>query len=286
MNPEFTIVTPSLNYGRFIGDCLESVRAEAAAGVSVEHLVIDGGSDDDTAAVVAGYPHAQWRQGPDEGMSDAINKGFQLARGRWVMWLNADDRLVPGALARVREFILDHGQAADVVYGDWNFINEGGHPIRRMRVFPFQKRMLAHLGCYIASTACFLKRETTLEAGHFLNVDFRYVMDGEYYNRLAAAGLKFEYLPAVLAEFRWHANNLSVRNHAGRGINEALRLERQYAESRAIRRVYGWTCFRGEHLNAVVDALLFHWFLLEKGLRKRLRARPRNEARQHEIKQK
>ena len=91
---DFTIVTASLNYGRFIGDCLASVAAQE--GVNCEHLVMDAGSTDDTAAVVSHFPHATFFQEPDAGMSDGINKGFRRAKGDRVMWLNADDRLKPG----------------------------------------------------------------------------------------------------------------------------------------------------------------------------------------------
>ncbi|MFN6095867.1 MAG: glycosyltransferase, partial [Verrucomicrobiota bacterium] len=104
----FTIITPSLNYGRFLGDCLNSVAKqldELRTGKSrffeVEHFVLDGGSNDDSAEVASRFPHATWIQEADEGMSDAINKGFDMATGEWVMWLNADDRLKPGALAKV-----------------------------------------------------------------------------------------------------------------------------------------------------------------------------------------
>ena len=97
--PDFTIITPNLNYGRFLGDCLRSVAEQE--GVTLEHLVIDGGSTDDSAEVAARFRHVIWSQERDEGMSDAINKGFDRATGDWVMWLNADDRLKPGVLASI-----------------------------------------------------------------------------------------------------------------------------------------------------------------------------------------
>ena len=111
---DFTIVTASYNYARFIGECLQSVASQE--GVTFEHLVMDAGSKDDTAEVVGRFPHAQFFQEPDKGMTDGINKGFRRAQGRWVMWLNADDRLKPGALKAVKEFAENNPQA-DVIYG-------------------------------------------------------------------------------------------------------------------------------------------------------------------------
>jgi glycosyltransferase involved in cell wall biosynthesis len=267
--PDFTVVTPSRNYGRFIGDCLASVAAQE--GVTVEHRVIDAGSTDETAEVVARFPQAVFVQEPDRGMSDGINKGFRAATGGWVMWLNADDRLKPGALAAVKAFAAGHPDA-DVIYGGWDFVGEDGGFEKRMTVFPFQRRMLSHLGCYIGSTACFFRRATTAGEGHLLDEDFRYVMDGEYLNRLAAAGKRFAYLPRVLAEFRRHGGNLSLRHRPGGDASAWLKLECQWAESRAIRRAYGWTIFKNEHLNAVVDAALYYFFLGRKALLKRWHA--------------
>lgn len=263
---DFTIVTPSLNYGRYIGDCLASVREQE--GVAIQHLIIDGGSCDETEAIVSSFPHASFAQEPDGGMSCAINKGFRQAVGDWVMWLNADDRLKPGALAAVKKFVDRHPDG-DVIYGGWDFVDEGGGFQKRMTVFPFQRRMLSHLGCYIGSTACFFRRSTTISEGLILDEDYKFVMDGEYLNRLAAEGKEFRYLPEILAEFRWHGNNLSTRNRSADDASAWLKLERQLAESRAIRRAYGWSFFKNEHLNAVVDAGLFYAFLFQKGLLKR-----------------
>lgn len=267
---DFTIVTPSFNYGHFIGECLQSVAAQE--GVSLEHLVIDGGSKDTTADVVARYPHADFRQEPDEGMSDAINKGFDRARGDWVIWLNADDRLKPGALAAAKRF-AEQNPSNDVIYGAWDFIDMEGKHIRTMSLFPFRHRMLVHLGCYIGSTSTFLRRTTVVDAGFRLNKKFRYVMDGEFYARLAAEGMRFGYIPHVLADFRIHGNNLSFRNHASKSVDDLLVLQYQYSEARAIRRAYGTTLFRDENWNSVLDTLLQTFHRGQKALLKRIHRR-------------
>ena len=240
---DFTIVTPSYNYARYIGACLQSVASQD--GVTCEHLVMDAGSNDGTAEVVANYPHAQWFQEPDKGMSDGINKGFLKAKGRWVMWLNADDLLRPGALRAVKEF-ADSRPEADVIYGCWNFVDGAGKFIRRMTVFPFRRGMIANHGCYIASTATFFRRERTIGEGHLLNIAFRSVMDGEYFCRLSRLGKNFAYLPRVLADFRLHDESISQRNLGKEDIDGVLAHQRQLAESRAIRRVYGVKLFKDE----------------------------------------
>ena len=103
---KFSVITPSLNQGRFIRDCIESVRAQVEA--EVEHIVVDGCSTDETVAILKSYPHIQWTSEPDRGQMDAINKGFRQARGDWLMWLNADDYLLPQTFARVAQFAQAH----------------------------------------------------------------------------------------------------------------------------------------------------------------------------------
>ncbi|MES2995295.1 MAG: glycosyltransferase family 2 protein [Verrucomicrobiota bacterium] len=270
MDPDFTIVTASYNYGRFIGDCLQSVACQD--GVTFEHLVIDAGSNDNTAEVVAGFPHASFFQEPDKGMSDGINKGFRKARGKWVMWLNADDRLKPGALKAVKEF-AEKNPVTDVIYGAWDFIDVSGNFLRRMGVFPFRKRMLLQYGCYIGSTACFYRRDTIIDRGFLLDIDFLYCMDGDYYARLALAGKHFAYLPLVLADFRLHGESISQANLNASEMEGVLRLQHQIAEVRAIRRVHGWNFGSSRELADIADGLLSIVFRIERILLKSWHAR-------------
>lgn len=250
----FTIITPSLNYGRFLGDCLESVAAQTNA--TFEHLVIDGGSTDDSAEVAARFPHIVWTQAPDKGMSDAINKGFDSAKGDWVMWLNADDRLKPEVLSKV---LLELNQThADLVYGDYYFIDVSGKFLRAMRVPRWSAFINIYHHCYVPSTATFIRRVSVIHEGHRLREDFRYVMDGEFYVRLHSIGKRFSHFPIVVADFRLHGDNTSLRHlEADRSMETILAAERQHVESRAIRRAYGHTLFFDPYLNGLIDGILW-----------------------------
>ncbi len=254
MTLDFTVITPSLNYGRFLKDCLASVAGQA--GVSLEHLVFDGGSTDDSAAVAAAFPDVIWSQGKDSGMSDAINKGFGRARGEWVIWLNADDRLKPGVLAEILAALKRSN--ADVVYGDYDFIDEAGGLTRHMKVPKWSAFVHIHHHCYVPSTAAFYRNTTVIREGHRLREDFHYVMDGEFYARLDSLGKKFEHVPVNVADFRMHGGNASQR-HLGktRDMDTILAAERQHVESRAIRRAYGITLFKDPYLAGLVDGLLW-----------------------------
>ncbi len=120
--PLVTVITPCLNSSAWLPTCIESVARQTAG--SIEHIVIDGGSTDDTLDVLARYPHIRWQSEPDSGQSDAINKGIALARGELVTWLNADDTLEPNAVAAVLAAWRARPDGG-VFYGDCAIV-EGG----------------------------------------------------------------------------------------------------------------------------------------------------------------
>ena len=181
---KFSVITPSYNQGRFLPECVESVLSQS--GVEVEHIVNDAGSTDDTLDVLEGYPHLKWTSEPDAGMSDGINKGFLKATGDWLMWLNCDDYLLPGTLAKVAEFI-EKNPDVDVIHGDCVFVREDKTVIRRKYDHPVDEYTLLFAGCFIPSTSTFLKRRI-IEEGNLLNISYKVCMDWEYYLRLIRGG--------------------------------------------------------------------------------------------------
>lgn len=232
-------------------------------GIDLEHLVVDAGSTDETVSILKEFPHLKWVSEPDKGMSDGINKGFTKAVGDWVMWLNADDYLLPGALERVARFAQTHPEA-DVIYGGWNFVDEKKTFRKKMKLFPFDLKMMIHYGTYIGSTACFFRRSSVIEEGFLLNPNFRFNMDGEYYSRLGKAGKKFIYFPEVLAEFRIHGENTSFKYLSMSGINAILNRQLQLAEVQAIRRAYGIALPGHPIVESVMDSVLCFYYRFKK----------------------
>ncbi|RYD49369.1 MAG: glycosyltransferase [Verrucomicrobiaceae bacterium] len=249
---DFTIITPNLNYGRFLADCLESVASQTC--VTLEHLVLDGGSTDDSAEVAARFPHIRWASGKDSGMSGAINRGFNEAKGDWVIWLNADDKFKPGALATMLKILRTTD--ADTVYGDYDFVDEDGTLLRHMRVPRWSAFVHIWHHCYIPSTAAFYRRSSVIGEGHRLREDFRYVMDGEFYARLHSLGKTFLHVPVNVADFRMHGGNASQRHLEKYDMDSIVAAELQHVESRAIRRAYGFAGFKDPYLTGLVDGLL------------------------------
>ena len=229
---KFSIITPSFNQGRFVADCIESVLSQEV--VEFEHIITDAGSTDETLEVLAKYPHLKWKSGPDAGMSDGINKGFLQATGDWVMWLNCDDFLLPGALKKVADFIEGH-PSADVVHGDCVFVEEDKTVKRRKYDTLVDQWDLLFVGCIIPSTSCFYRREI-IDAGHLLDVNYKNTMDLEYYLRLMRLGYKFAYLPEALAHFRWYNESTTMKNWQ-RMIDEGLQCKREHIDERNLPRI-------------------------------------------------
>jgi glycosyltransferase involved in cell wall biosynthesis len=257
---QFSVVTPSFNQGRFLSDCLQSVAEQRSTDTQVEHIVVDACSTDESKALLESRNDVLWTSEADEGQTDAINKGFRRAKGDWLMWLNADDYLLPGALEKVRVYTLAH-PGADVIFGDCLFVDEAGRTLRERREGAFDFWMLLFYGCYIPSTATFFRRDL-IDRGLLLDPQFKNCMDTDYFLRLALAGARFEHIPELLAAFRWHDSNISTKFAERRKV-ERLQIQRQtlrakglgglghpvfiqllsrfYQAKRSLRRAFGFT---------------------------------------------
>lgn len=235
---KFSIVTPNYNYGRFLQKALESVLAQADApgAPAIEHLVIDGGSTDDSVSILERW--ASFVRGtaaakesrysfsfvsePDQGQTDAINKGLRRATGDIVAWLNADEWYLPGKLALVATAFAGHPEA-DFIYGEPLFVRADGTPIRVKRDHPFSRFVLLRYGCHISSCASFWRRRVHAEGGVWLDPSFKVAMDYDFYCRICRAGVVFRFLPTVLAAFTWHEGNVSSTCNDAR-LSEEMRV--------------------------------------------------------------
>lgn len=174
-----------------------------------EHIVVDGGSRDNTLKILERYAHLIWVSERDRGQADALNKGFKMASGDIIGWLNADDLYLPHCFHAVSRFMLDH-RDVDIVYGDYRFINEKGDIIQFRKELDFDLFMLKYLHIlYIPTTATFFRRRV-FDEGNYLSEEYHYAMDYEFLLRLALKGYKFSHIPSVLADFRWHSQNKST----------------------------------------------------------------------------
>lgn len=206
--PSISVITPSFNAAAYLEDSIFSVARQS--GLAAEHIVIDAASTDSTLEILQRHPHLRWISEPDRGQSDAINKGFLMASGNLVGWLNADDYYLPDGLQAIARAAEQHPEA-DVFYGDCIFVDPFGRIVRSKVEHDFDPQVLLYFGCYIPSTSTFFRRRL-IERGLLLDCDYRVAMDFEFFARLARLGCCFHYVPRFIAAFRWHEDNISLRN--------------------------------------------------------------------------
>lgn len=208
--PLVSVVTPSYNQAHFIRDTIESVGRQTYP--KVEHLIIDGGSDDGTVDILEAYEDRydlRWVSEPDEGQSDAINKGFERAEGELVAWLNSDDTYFDvGVLERVVDYFDRFDE--DIIYGDLAYIDEDSTVIA-IDVRPaFDAEKLPYR-ILIGQPATFFRREVV--ENEKLRTDLQFSMDYEYWLRLAQT-YSFRHVRDVLAGFRTYDEQKSQNRDA------------------------------------------------------------------------
>src|SRR5512133_1157149 len=179
--PLVSIVTPSYNYGRFIEQCLESVKAQTYP--SIEHIVMDACSTDETPRILTQHerPGLRAHFEKDRGQADALNSGFARAKGAVLCWLNADDYYLHPRV--VEEAVAALADADVVTAGGW-FVNDVGHRTRPIRVEP--RRVVRELRFHdtILQPATFWRREMHRP----LRADLHYTFDWQLFAEMRDKG--------------------------------------------------------------------------------------------------
>jgi len=206
---KLSVITPSLNQARYLGDCLDSVRAAAvqAAPHEIEHIVIDGGSNDGTVELLRAREDIRWISEKDLGQSHAINKGLTMATGDILAYLCADDLYEPGAVREIFRAFAENPDA-DLVYADFYFL-EGDSGRKRLKSAasfrPGKLRQRNPLG----QPAVWWRRRIYEKFGGF-DESLHFCMDHEYWLRLGTH-VHWHYLPEPLAVSRLHADAKTSR---------------------------------------------------------------------------
>jgi glycosyltransferase involved in cell wall biosynthesis len=184
--PRISVVTPSYNQGRFLGECIASVFRQNYP--NLEFIIIDGGSTDGSVHIIKEHEAnlTFWCSEPDKGQADAINKGFRMATGEVVAWLNADDFYLPDALMRVAQAYQQNSHAS-FYFGDGLRVDENGRSLSGF--FP-EGQIGFSLQALIYGLNCLLQPATFINRAKVIEIDYldpalHYGLDTDLWIRLA-----------------------------------------------------------------------------------------------------
>ena len=232
--PRISVIIPSLNQAEFIEHTLRSVIDQKYP--ALELIVMDGGSADGTREILERFaPHlSHWECAKDAGQSHAINKGLARATGDVWCYLNSDDLLLPGSLARIGEIFRDPSVewvgGISVIFdehGDRGTVTPQDPRSEKEIVTPWS-RSVEHV--FPCSNVCYMRRSMYEKLGGF-DESYSYSMDMEYYTRAHFAGYRLQRIPDILGRWRWHPASKTVKDgSAYRFLEEELRIATAYAE--------------------------------------------------------
>ncbi|MEO0377047.1 MAG: glycosyltransferase family 2 protein [Cyanobacteria bacterium P01_A01_bin.17] len=204
--PLVSVVMPSFNQASFIERAINSILGQSYS--PIELWVVDGASTDGTVELLMDLQKADTRlhvlSESDDGPADALNKGFQRARGTVIGWLNADDCYTLGAIARAVQYFMQYPHHL-MVYGEGEHIDEAGSYLERYPTQPVSEGIDAMVdGCFICQPTVFFRRTFHILLGA-LDVQLKTAFDFEYWLRaFKYFPERIGYIEAVQAQSRLH----------------------------------------------------------------------------------
>jgi len=186
-NPLVTIITPSFNQGRFVEETIKSVLNQSYS--PIEYIFVDGDSTDNTMQIVEKYKdkidiiiHEK-----DKGQADAINKGFKLAKGELVGWINSDDILYPDCVEKIVELYNINKNSAIFYHSFNDMINESGSLIKTYQHKILNRKHLIYNNYDIVQQGSFYNLNLVKKV-KYLDIDNYYCMDLDLWLKLSMLG--------------------------------------------------------------------------------------------------
>lgn len=207
---KISVVTPSYRQPEWLRLCAASVADQIGDDLTIEHIVQDSLSGPEIAEVLKPFPNVKLASEKDQGMYDALNRGWEKATGDILCWLNCDEQYLPGALARVADYFRQHPDT-EVLFADAFVVNTTGDYIcsRQVLVPLLYHSWICHLSTL--SCATFFRRDLVKERGFMLDTRWKSVGDADLIVRLLRSGVKMHVLRDYLSVFVDTGENLSLR---------------------------------------------------------------------------
>ena len=223
--PKISIVTPSFNQGAFLESTILSVIGQFYP--NLEYIIIDGGSTDGSIDIIRRYQEhlAFWESVSDKGQADAINKGFQIATGDILAWINSDDMYLPHTFRFIAEYFRSNCNNK-IVFGNCLHFNEKTKRVYGSDVELSHKKLDISLCDYIIQPSCFWSRQIWEKVGP-LYLDLAFSLDWDWFIRAKKLNIKFEPISEFLSIYRIHAQHKSGVGGQDR-IYELARIYEKY----------------------------------------------------------
>jgi glycosyltransferase involved in cell wall biosynthesis len=201
--PLLSIVVPTLNQAPFIAQTLASIVGQCWPRTEI--IVVDGGSTDGTAEVVRRFGSAvtHFVSEPDRGQADAINKGFRLAKGDLLAWLNSDDYYLPAMIERVAPMLGD-GRAPRLAYGGTIALFEESKETKYWAAPNFDREALKTRALIYQPSAVWTR--ALWEATGELQIEQHFTLDWDWFLR-ASVHCDFARIDEPLSVYRFHAGH-------------------------------------------------------------------------------
>jgi glycosyltransferase involved in cell wall biosynthesis len=228
-----SVITPSFNQGRFLGETMKSIHGQGYP--ALEHIVIDGGSRDESVSVIRAFEDrlAYWASEPDEGQTDALIKGFTRSTGDLQCWLNSDDLFEPGTLHEVASYFTRHPEV-QFVYGDSSWIDDQGSFIKPKREHGFSRFIWMYDHNYIPQPSAFWRRGLYERVGG-LDRQFDLAMDADLWIRFAEV-TKPHHVRRPWSRMRFYADQKNTRLRRASSM-EGKAIRNRYIHPRSRREV-------------------------------------------------
>lgn len=248
-----SVIIPCYNHARYLGDAIESVLIQNHTFIEI--IVVDDGSTDNSSAVAKAYPQVRYIRQANLGLSAARNTGWRHSKGEFLVFLDADDRLLPGALAAGLNCFQEHPECA-FVSGHFRYITAEGtflHEYPQMYVENNHYRAFLQ-GNYIGMHAAVMYRRSALEETGGFDANLRACEDYDLYLRIARNHPVCCHR-AVITEYRQHNTNMSGDFELMlKTVLAVLQSQKKYVKleknlSRAFRTgIRNWTAYYGKRL--------------------------------------
>lgn len=219
---KISIVTPSYNQGSFIRDTIESVLSQNYD--NWEHIIVDGGSTDETVSILKEYPHLKWISEKDKGSVYALNKGIKMSTGDIIGWLNSDDYYEKNIFKDVAEAF--DSMKYNFISGNQNFVDKNKKIVLENFSLKFDYKYLTRFDPYVIRTPSSFYSKKILEQVGYFDESYKIVFDYDMFVKIMKIE-NIKFVDKIFTNYRFHEHTLSL-NNVKKQVKELLEISKRH----------------------------------------------------------